>query len=198
MAIELPKLYLVRHGDTEWTETRRHTGRMDIPLNADGELHARQLAEILPPVFTHVFASPLQRARRTCELAGFGEHVEINLDLLEWDYGLYEGKTTPEIQKERPGWEMFRDGCPDGESAVDVAQRADRFIRRVRDLGVNVLAFAHGHIIHMIAARWLGLDPAVGRCFFCRPGSIGELGYEHGCREQPILLVWNYVHSSRG
>jgi probable phosphoglycerate mutase len=194
MSSELPKLFLARHGDTAWTDTHRHTGRTDVPLNEDGERHAHLLGEALPPItFSHVFTSPLQRAVRTCELAGFGDVVESNRDLLEWDYGLYDGKTTSEIVKERPGWELFRDGCPEGEPAQDVADRADHFIRRAHDLGGNILAFSHGHIIRMIAARWLGLLPQVGRCFFCRPGSVGELGFEHDSRDQPIIRLWNYV-----
>src|SRR5262245_39596675 len=195
MSRDLPKLYLARHGDTEWTDSRRHTVRTDIPLNASGEEHAQQLGESLPPLdFAHVFSSPLQRAHRTCELAGFCAGAEINLDLLEWDYGLYEGKRTSEILAQRPGWELFRDGCPDGEAPGDVAARADRFIKRVQDLGGHVLAFSSGHIIRMIAARWLGLPPAAGRCFYCSPASIGELAFEHDSREQPIIRVWNYVH----
>jgi probable phosphoglycerate mutase len=198
MSSDLPKLFLARHGDTAWTDTHRHTGRTDVPLNADGEEHARQLGEALPPeTFAHVFTSPLQRAARTCALAGFGDVAKINPDLLEWDYGRYEGKLTADILKERPGWELFRDGCPGGESAGEVADRADRFIRLVHDLGGEVLAFSSGHIIRMIAARWLGLSPAVGRCFFCRPGSVGELGYEHDSREEPIIRVWNYVRFPR-
>jgi probable phosphoglycerate mutase len=198
MSTALPKLYLARHGDTAWTDSHQHTGRTDLPLNERGEEHARQLGEALPPVrFVRVFTSPLQRAAKTCALAGFGDVAEINLDLLEWDYGLYEGKLTSEIVRERPGWELFRDGCPDGESAEDVAARADRFIARVRDLRGDVLAFSSGHIIRMIAARWLGLPPAAGRCFFCRPGSVGELGFEHDNLDQPIVCVWNYVREER-
>jgi probable phosphoglycerate mutase len=139
----------------------------------------------------------LQRAARTCALAGFGNVAEINPDLLEWDYGLYEGKLTSDIVKERPGWELFRDGCPDGESSEAVAVRADRFIARVQDVGGHVLAFSSGHIIRMIAARWLGLPPAAGRCFFCRPGSVGELAFEHDSHEQPIIQVWNHVNIRR-
>jgi probable phosphoglycerate mutase len=189
---------LARHGDTAWTDSHRHTGRTDIPLSADGEEHARRLSQVLPPVdYSHVFTSPLQRAKRTCELAGYGDVAEIDPDLLEWDYGRYEGKLTTDVVKERPGWELFRDGCPGGESPNDVAARADRFIRKVQDLGGEVLAFSSGHIIRMIAARWLGLSPELGRCFFCRPGSVGELGFEHDNREQPIIRLWNYVNYPR-
>jgi len=199
MSSGLPKLYLARHGDTAWTDSHQHTGRTDLPLNEHGEHHARQLGKALAPVpFVRVFTSPLRRVARTCALAGFGDVAEIDRDLLEWDYGrLYEGKTTSAIIKDRPGWELFRDGCPDGESAQDVADRADRFIARVQDLGGNVLAFSSGHIIRMIAARWLGLPPAAGRGFFCQPGSVGELGFEHDSRDQPIIRLWNYVSEPR-
>jgi probable phosphoglycerate mutase len=194
MTSALPRLYLVRHGDTDWTDSHRLTGRTDVPLNESGREHARQLAAALPPVtFARVFTNPLRRAAETCALAGFADVAALNLELLEWDYGLYEGKLTGDILTERPGWELFRDGCPDGESARDVAARADRFIYRVHDIGGDVLAFSSGHIIRMIAARWLGLPPEAGRCFFCRPGSVGELGYEHDSREQPVIRLWNYV-----
>jgi probable phosphoglycerate mutase len=184
----------VRHGDTEWTDTHRHTGRSDIPLNESGRQHARELAEGLRATgFAAVFTSPLQRAAQTCALAGFGDVAQVNSDLLEWDYGSFEGKTTAEILNVRPGWELFRDGSDGGETPGDVAARADHFIARARAIGGDVLAFASGHIIRMIAARWLGLPAADGRFFFCRPASIGELGYEHEDREQPIIGVWNYV-----
>jgi probable phosphoglycerate mutase len=190
----LPKLYLVRHGDTKWTDTHRHTGRSDIPLTESGRRHARELAEALPTTaFAAVFTSPLQRAAETCALAGFGGVAQFDPDLLEWDYGSFEGMTTAEILKLRPDWELFRDGGNGGETPGDVAARADHFIAKARATGGDVLAFASGHIIRMIAARWLGLPPSHGRFFFCRPASIGELGYEHEDREQPILGVWNYV-----
>jgi probable phosphoglycerate mutase len=194
MASVLPTLYLARHGDTAWTDDHRHTGRTDLPLNERGEEHARQLGRVLAPIpVAHVFTSPLRRVARTCALAGFGEVAEVDRDLLEWDYGPYEGKTTAEIVKEWPGWELFRDGCPGGESTQEVAGRADHFIARVQELGGDVLAFASGHIIRMIAARWLGLAPAAGRVFFCAPGSVGELGFEHDHRDEPIIRLWNYV-----
>src|SRR5262245_37681923 len=194
MASNLPRLHLVRHGDTAWTDSHRHTGRTDVPLNESGREHARQLAGALPAVsFARVFASPLRRARETCALAGFADVADVDPDLREWDYGLYEGKLTRDIVRERPGWELFHDGCPNGESVTDVASRADRFIKRVGDLGGDVLAFSSGHIIRMIAARWLGLPPAAGRCFFCEPASVGELGFEHDSRDQPIIRRWNDV-----
>ncbi|HZZ79377.1 MAG TPA: histidine phosphatase family protein [Gemmataceae bacterium] len=195
MADDLPRLYVVRHGDTEWSDLGRHTGRTDIPLTGKGEERARELAETLRSfTVARVFTSPLVRARRTCELAGFGAKAEIDLDLLEWNYGRYEGKTSSEIRADRPGWEMFRDGCPDGETAREVGVRADRFIERARAAGV-VVVFAHGHILRTIAARWLGLPPESGRCFFCAPASIGELSFEHGSLDQPIIRVWNFART---
>ena len=139
----------------------------------------------------------MQRASRTCKLAGFGAVAKVDPDLVEWDYGRFEGKLTRQILKERPGWEMFRDGCPEGESPQDVAARADRFIARVRGIEGDVLAFSSGHIIRMIAARWLGLPPGAGRFFFCRPASVGVLGFEHKNRDEPIIGLWNYVTHPR-
>jgi probable phosphoglycerate mutase len=198
MPTQLPRLFLARHGDTPWTDSRQHTGRTDLALNARGEQNARQLGERLRAnTYVRVFTSPLQRASKTCELAGFGSRAEIDSDLLEWDYGSFEGKLTAEILKERPGWELYRDGSPGGESPADVAGRADHFIARCREISGDVLAFSSGHIIRMIAARWLGLPPAAGRFFFCRPASVGVLGYEHDSRDEPIIRAWNYVRLPR-
>ena len=194
MPADLPRLFLARHGDTAWTDSRQRTGRTDLPLNELGEERARQLGERLRDFsFTGVFTSPLQRASRTCALAGFGAVAIVDPDLVEWDYGRYEGRLTKDILKERPGWEMFRDGCPGGEFPEDVAARADRFIGRVCDIEGAVLAFSSAHIIRMIAARWLGLAPGAGRFFFCRPASVGVLGFEHNSRDEPIIGLWNYV-----
>jgi probable phosphoglycerate mutase len=129
-------------------------------------------------------------------LAGFGAVAEVDPDLVEWDYGRFEGKLTSDILKDRPGWELFRDGCPDGESPQDVAARADRFITRVLGTTGDILAFSSGHIIRMIAARWNGLTPDAGRVFFCYPASVGVLGFEHDSREEPILRLWNYVNQA--
>ena len=198
MPSNLPRLFLVRHGDTAWTESRQHTGRTDLPLNASGEERAGLLGERLRRFsFTRVFTSPLQRASKTCALAGFGDAATIDPDLLEWDYGRYEGKLTRDILKERPGWEMFRDGCPGGESPRDVAARADRFIAQARAVTGDVLAFSSAHIIRMIAARWLGLPPGAGRFFFCRPASVGVLSFEHNSRDEPVIGLWNYVTHPR-
>jgi broad specificity phosphatase PhoE len=198
VSTDLPRLFLARHGDTAWTDSRQHTGRTDLPLNERGEERARQIGERLQRFsFTRVFTSPLQRASKTCELGGFGAVAQVDHDLVEWDYGRFEGKLTRDILKERPGWELFRDGCPDGESPEDVAARADRFIARVRGLGGDMLAFSSGHIIRMIAARWLGLPPAGGRFFYCRPASVGVLGFEHKSLDEPIIGLWNYVGQPR-
>src|SRR5208337_4559972 len=155
MSSALPKLYLARHGDTAWTDSEQYTGRTDLPLNARGEAHARQLGERLRGFsFIHVFTSPLQRAAKTCNLAGFGSAVEVDPDLIEWDHGNFEGVLARDVRREHPGWELFRDGCPGGESPQEVAARADRFIARIREICGDVLAFSSGHIIRMIAARW--------------------------------------------
>src|SRR5262249_31355694 len=135
----------------------------------------------------------LQRASKTCELAGFGVGAEVDHDLIEWDYGRFEGKLLSDILKESPGWELYRDGGPDGEAPPDVAARADRFLAQIHRIGGNVLAFSSGHIIRMIAARWLSLPPADGQFFFCDPASVGVLGFEHNSRDQPILRLWNFV-----
>ncbi len=194
MPSDLPRLFLVRHGATAWSDSGQHTGRTDVPLNEKGRERARQLGPSLQRYsFAGVFTSPLQRASTTCALAGFGGAATVDPDLLEWDYGRYEGKLTQEILKERPGWEIFRDGCPEGESPQEVAARADRFIAKARGVEGDVLAFSSAHIIRMIAARWLGLPPGAGRFFFCRPASVGVLAFEHGDRDEPIIALWNYV-----
>jgi probable phosphoglycerate mutase len=186
-------LYLVRHGDTDWTDTHQRTGRTDLPLNERGEARAKVLGNFLRRLqFSQVFTSPLIRALRTCELAGFGEEAELDVDLVEWHYGQFEGLRTRDILAQRPGWELFRDGCPSGESPQDVAIRADRFVARTQAVGGNVLAFGSGHIFRMIAARWLGLPAGSGRIFYCRPASIGILEFEHDRREEPILGLWNF------
>ena len=197
-ASPLPRLFLARHGDTAWTDSHQKTGRTDVPLNERGEERARQIGVHLSRFsFSHVFTSPLERASRTCELAGFGARAEVDPDLLEWDYGRFEGKRTGEILELQPGWELFRDGCPEGELPGDVAGRADRFIARVHKLAGDVLAFSSGHISRMIAARWLGLPPAAGRIFYCDPASVGMLGFEHSRLDEPIIELWNYVRHAQ-
>jgi len=190
----LPRLFVVRHGDTDWTDTHQHTGRTDISLNASGEARARKLGAMLRgETLARVFTSPLVRARRTCELAGFADRAEVDPDLVEWDYGDYEGRTTADIRHKQPGWDLFRDGAPHGESVEQVAARADRFIRKVRQVDGNVAAFSSGHIIRMIAARWLGLTPPAARHFYTATASVGILGYDHD-KTEPAVHLWNYVH----
>ena len=190
----LPKLYIVRHGETVWSLSGQHTGRTDLPLTEPGEAKARLLAPRLAGrSFAKVLTSPLQRAARTCELAGFGAVAELEPDLLEWDYGVYEGRRTVEIHAERPDWDLFRDGCPGGEMPADIAARADRFIARARAItvdGGDVLAFASSHILRVVTARWLEMPPAGARNFILDTTSLGALGYEHG-RNEPAIHLWN-------
>lgn len=187
----LPVVYLVRHGETAWSLSGRHTGLTDLPLTPRGEHEARRLGTRLQGlVFAKVFTSPLQRAWRSCERAGFNAAAHIDRDLVEWNYGEYEGRTSDEIHAERPDWRLFRDGCPGGESPVDVGVRADRVIRRARAVEGNVLLFSSGHILRVLAARWLGLAPADGRYFLLGTAALCALGYEHDL-SQPVICLWN-------
>ena len=189
--IVLPCVYLVRHGETAWTITGQHTGRSDIHLTARGEDEARALAAPLQRItFSDVFTSPLQRARRTCELAGFGSRAQADADLVEWDYGDYDGRSTPEILTSRPGWDLFADGCPNGETAADVGARADRVITRVRRCAGNVLLFAHRDIFRVMTARWIELPANEGRRLYLDTGSVSALGYHH-TRQEPVIRSWN-------
>ncbi len=188
-----PKLFLIRHGATDWSESRQHTGLTDMELNSKGEKSARQLKKRLARErFDLVFTSPLLRARRTCELAGYNGRVKVEPDLVEWNYGSYEGLTTIAIQKKRPGWNLFLDGAPNGETPEQVATRADRFLDSVRQLDCNIAAFSSGHMIRMIAVRWLKLNPEAARCFLSSTASLSVLGYEHDLNE-PTVLLWNEV-----
>jgi broad specificity phosphatase PhoE len=195
---ELPVIYIARHGETAWTLTGQHTGLTDLPLTTQGERNARGLGERLKDlVFAKVFTSPLQRARRTCALAGFGSMAEVDSDLVEWNYGAYEGRTTAEIRAERPGWELFRDGCPGGESPAQVKARADNALNRVRATGGDVLLFSSGHFIRMLAARWIGLEPSVhGMSFLLSTASLSAVGYEHDL-SRPVIRLWNDTHHVR-
>lgn len=187
----LPAIYLARHGETAWSLSGQHTGLTDIPLTERGESNARRLGERLRGLsFAHVFSSPLQRARRTCELAGFGAMAAIDADLVEWDYGAYEGKTSAEIRKERPDWHLFRDGCPGGETLERIGARADRVISRLRALDGDTLLFSSGHILRVLAARWCGLDVSAGRLFLLGTASLSILSYEHN-RSEPAIRLWN-------
>ena len=191
MSEALPIVYLARHGETAWTLSGQHTGLTDLPLTERGERNARRLEERLRGVtFAKVFTSPLQRATRTCELAGFGSVAEIDRDLLEWNYGEYEGRLTTDIHKERPEWQLFRDGCPGGESPDEVGTRADRVVKRVRAVEGDVLVFSSAHFLRVFAARWLGLDTAFGRYFVLSTASLSALGYEHNL-SQPVIRLWD-------
>ena len=192
MSGHLPIVYLARHGETAWTISRQHTGLTDLPLTERGERTARRLGERLKGLtFANVLTSPLQRAARTCELAGFKAVAEIEKDLVEWDYGQYEGRRTEEIRAERPDWELFRDGCPGGESPQQVSVRADRVVKRVREVPGNVLIFTSGHFMRVLATRWLGLEPSVNcRFFMLSTASLSALGYEHDVA-RPVIRLWN-------
>ena len=188
----LPIIYLTRHGETAWSLSGQHTGLTDLPLTERGERNARRLGERLKGLtFTKVLTSPLQRAARTCELAGFGAVAEVDSDLLEWNYGEYEGRRTAEILAERPDWQLFRDGCPGGESPQQAAARADRVVSRLRAIHGDVLLFSSGHFLRMLSARWLGLEPAAGRYFLLSTASLGMLAYEHNSLSEPVIRLWN-------
>jgi broad specificity phosphatase PhoE len=197
----LPFVYLARHGETQWSLTGQHTGLTDLPLTQRGEENARALRERLATLnFGKVFTSPLQRARRTCELAGFGGVAEVDRNLLEWDYGQYEGLTSAEVHAKRPDWQLFRDGCPGGESPEQVAARADSIVDRVRALGTNVLLFSSGHFLRVLAARWLALGVLAGGYLMLSTASVSTLGYENGF-SHPVIQLWNdtkHVKASNG
>lgn len=192
----MSEVYLARHGETAWSLSGQHTGRTDLPLTGRGERQARALSRRLSGVaFAKVLTSPSQRAMRTAELAAFGAAAEVDPDLAEWDYGQYEGRRTAEILAERPGWLLFRDGCPDGEQPDQVGARADLVIGRIRAAGGNVLMFSSSHILRVLAARWLGLAAADGRYFLLGTGSVSILGYEHDDPAEPIVRLWNETHA---
>jgi broad specificity phosphatase PhoE len=183
------EIVLVRHGETEWSRAGRHTGLTDVLLTARGRRDAEAVGSRLRErSFALVVTSPLTRALETCRLAGYGESAERWPELAEWDYGGYEGLTTAEIRATRPGWTLWRDGVPDGETIVQVAARADLVISRLRSVGGTVAVFAHGHLLRVLAARWLGLAPADGRLFALDPATISSLGYDH---ETAVIRLWN-------
>ena len=191
MSNELPVIYLARHGETAWSLSGQHTGLTDLPLTERGEQNARALGQRLKGLnFVKVLTSPLQRARRTCEMAGFATAAGVDRDLLEWNYGQYEGRRTAEIHAVRPDWQLFRDGCPGGESPDHVGARADRVVGQMRSVEGNVLLFSSGHFLRVLAARWLELEPAAGRFFLLSTASLSALGYEHN-RSQPVIRLWD-------
>jgi len=191
MSEKLPVLYLARHGETAWSLSGQHTGRTDLPLTDKGKENAARLRDRLTNLkFAMVLTSPVQRAKVTCEIAGFGAVAQVDSNLYEWDYGQYEGRRTADIRKERPDWQLFRDGCPGGETLAQVAARADQVIARVRANGGDVLAFSSGHISRVLAARWLGMDPAAAACFMLSTASLSILSYEHDLAH-PAFELWN-------
>lgn len=185
------ELWLIRHGETEWSVAKRHTGRTDIPLTPTGERQAAALGRSLAGRrFALVLCSPLRRARQTCELAGYGEVATMTDDLLEWDYGVYEGKTTKEIRLEQPGWSIWTASVAKGESIEQVGCRAQRVIQLALASGGDVVLFAHAHILRILTACWLGLPPDAGQLFVLRTASISVLGFEH---ETPVMTQWNLL-----
>ena len=188
----LPTVYLVRHGETEWSLARRHTSFTDMPLTILGEQQALRVEERLRGgEFDRVFSSPRIRARRTCELAGLASKMELNPDVAEWNYGEYEGVTTTDIRKQRPDWNLFRHGCPRGESPEDVAGRADRVVATLRQADGRVAIFSHGHFLRVLAARWVGWPVVEGRCLLMNTASVSVLGWEHDSSNEPIIAQWN-------
>ncbi len=187
----LPVLYLARHGETAWSLSGQHTGLTELPLTERGERNARNLGPRLAGLtFAKVFTSPLQRATRTCELAGFAAAAEVDRDLVEWDYGDYEGLRTAEIHEKRPEWQLFRNGCPGGESPDQIGARADRVVSRVRAVKGDVLIFSSGHFLRVLAARWLALEPVNGSLFMLKTASLSALGYENEL-SQPVISLWD-------
>ena len=188
---KLPVVYLARHGNTAWTHSGQHTGLTYLPLTPDGERNAVRLGERLKGLtFARVFTSPLRRAARTCELAGFGAVAEIDRDLVEWNYGKYEGLTSTQVLQQNPDWDLFRDGCPGGESPQQIGERADRVVQRIRSVPGNVLLFSSGHLIRVLTACWLGVGPNGGRYFVLSPASLSAVGYEHNL-SRPAVRLWD-------
>jgi broad specificity phosphatase PhoE len=189
MSTHSQEVVFVRHGETEWSRAGKHTGRTDIPLTERGRQEAQAVGvELRGRRFALVLTSPLARASETCRLAGLGELAEQRDELMEWDYGAYEGRETIDIRKERPGWTLWRDGVPEGETIAQVQARVDRVIAELRSVAGDAAVFAHGHLLRALAARWLGLEPAAGRLFALDPATISILGYE---RETPVVRMWN-------
>jgi len=188
---ELPIIYLARHGETAWSLSGQHTGRTDLPLTNNGEKNAVLLGARLKGLkLARVLTSPLQRARRTCELAGFGGAAQVDADLLEWDYGEYEGKKSAEIRAARPEWDLFRDGCPGGESPEQIAERAERVTAQLRAAGGNVLVFSSGHFLRVLAGRWTRMPLDGGRYLMLSTASLSALGYENDVA-RPVVRLWN-------
>jgi len=194
MARMYPRVWLIRHGETEWSISGHHTGRTEIPLTAHGESQARELGLRLRGLpFSKVLSSPRQRARQTCALAALGPDVDIDPDLAEWDYGDYEGQRTVDIRSGRPDWNLFQDGCPGGESPVDVSARADRVVARLRGWQGDVAVFSHGHFGRVLGARWIGLSVTHAQCFLLSTASLSVLAGEGDRADRPVVSLWNAV-----
>ena len=188
------KIYLIRHGQTEWSCSGQHTGQTDLPLTPEGEIQASQLAPILSKIeFSAVFTSPLQRARRTCELAGLSSRALIEPDLVEWNYGDYEGRTSAEILKKNPAWNLYENGAPNGEKPEEVADRADQLIERLGALTGNVALFSHGHFFCALAARWIGLPILAAEHLELSTSSISTIGFSAHHPEVRVISNWNSV-----
>ena len=188
------RLFFMRHGETEWSSSGRYSGRADIALTERGEVEARELGKRIASIsFDHVLTSPLLRASQTCQLAGLSQHSEIATDLVEWDNGDYEGKTPSEILALRPEWNLFRDGCPDGETPTQISARADRLIKRLSELDGNVALFSHSHLGRVLAARWIGLSVEQAEPFLLNTASLSILCFKHDRRDQPAIESWNSV-----
>lgn len=190
----LPRIYLIRHGETEWSRLGKHTGKTDLPLLPQGEADAKRVGPRLAKVgFSEIISSPRQRARRTCALAGFGAHVSIDEDVAEWDYGAYESLTADEILLKRPDWSIYRDGCPEGESAEQIIARADRVVTRLKSLHGNVAVFSHGHFLRILTARWLNWPIVNAQNLLLSTASISELAFNHNRIDRPVIALWNEV-----
>ena len=191
MNSQLPFVCLVRHGETAWSLSGQHTGLTDLALTERGKVNAVRLSARLKGLtFGQVLTSPLKRAKQTCELAGFGAIAEVDDDLVEWNYGAYEGKTSAEIYKQQPEWNLFQDGCPQGESVAEIGGRADRVVERIREFDGNVLLFSSGHFLRVLAARWIGLEAKAGQHFYLGTASLSIICYEHN-RRDPVIRLWN-------
>jgi probable phosphoglycerate mutase len=187
---DVPTIYLARHGETEWSKSGQHTGRTDIPLTAAGETAAKKIGTRLAGIaFAKLFSSPLGRARRTAELAGFTP--EIDPELMEWNYGDAEGRKTVDIRKDVPGWDLFRDGAPNGESVRQISDRADRVVARLKAMRGNILVFAHGHILRVLAARWVNQPVAFGRALLLSTATVSILSFDHHTMDEPAIKLWN-------
>lgn len=192
MSTPLPRMFLARHGETPWSLSSQHTGTTDLALTANGERDGVKIGERLKAfTFSAVWSSPRQRARRTAEIAGFGDRIEIDDDLVEWNYGDYEGIRTADILKQNPGWFLFRDGSPNGESPEQVAARADRIVARAKKQGGDVLVFSHGHFIRVLATRWLGQPVGEARYLLCGTATLGIMSHEHHSLDEPVISLWN-------